>query len=321
MPIPFHLIGLALTGSIVISKTRGTQRMKGANFRQNNDAYRTRQRTIPPIGRNPIAGIIKSINNITKQLSNTIIKENLTDVIKSFLPPDAELIAPQYPLNSKTVFTADLDGDTRDELFAAYTYNNEIWMLILKKVNEKWEVHTKLKNTEFDTINYIGFADIKGAGKKDILIGWNTKNTYNQLDILSLENTALNVIDQYEYSRLEVTDFSGKNQKAVPAEVAVWTKTIEGSYAIDVLSWDGQQLSPKPNPVSYYRRSVVPFYMQRIRSSNATPLDWYHLSDALFKAEAYNDVLISTKIGMELDKDKSLTRKFAEIEKAAINKF
>ena len=299
--MPFHMIGLAVTGGLILSKTNAKQKI-------NNN------RT------NPLTPLIKSVNRMTEKITKTLKKEDYTGIVQQFLPQGAILIKPQFPPTNQSVFTADLDGDYQNELIAIYTYNNEIWILVCKKSNEKWEATTQLKNTDYKSINYLGFADVKGTGSKNLLIGWNTDDIYNKLDILKFENSQFDIMDSLEYSRLEVTDFSSRNKTASPAEIAVWTKNEENTYNINVLAWDGEKLSAVGNPTSYYARRVVPYFIQKVRSNSASEYDWYNLSEALLKAQAYRDVLLSIDIGMRINNDKTLAENFASIRKAALEK-
>lgn len=68
-------------------------------------------------------------------------------IVVSFLPNDAKLKAPNYPLGVKPIIFVDIDKDKENEVIATYKLkreNHRIQLLVFKKVNKHWIVMQQL---------------------------------------------------------------------------------------------------------------------------------------------------------------------------------
>lgn len=64
----------------------------------------------------------------------------LTQLIKAYLPPMAEMIMSEKPYPHSLVYTADLDGDGIREIIGAYNWQGNSYFLILKFYGHAWVV-------------------------------------------------------------------------------------------------------------------------------------------------------------------------------------
>lgn len=64
----------------------------------------------------------------------------LTQLIKAYLPPMAEIIVCEKPYPHSLVYTADLDGDGLQEIIGAYHWKGNNYILVLKCYGHAWMV-------------------------------------------------------------------------------------------------------------------------------------------------------------------------------------
>ena len=325
--IPIHLIGAAAAGMAAMNQTR-----KGNKTQSINPPPRrvpmVRRTNVQAYNRpNPFQGIIQSLNSITQSFATNASKimsgpkkEDYNEVFKPFLPAGALLITPQYQSEANVIRSIDLDGDSVNELIASYKLEDEITTIVLKKQNDKWNKISEMMNYDYSTIHYIHFADVTGSGKKDVVIGWDKKDSVYTAEIYAIKGDKFEKLASRDYHRLEVTDFSGGNKIPTAAEIAVWNKKDEESYNVEVLRWNGKDLAAQTDPKSYYTRSVIPYYIQRVKQSPYSAANWYSLSEVLVKAEVYGDALKAIDLGTNYA-DEALGQKFTELKSSIIQKF
>src|SRR5690606_19657576 len=102
-------------------------------------------------------------------------------------PSGAKLLVPHHPEGAKDISFHDLNGDGENEAIIVYeeTIQNqrELWAALLKEENGQWKIIWKTKGLGYE-IDYIGFADITGDGKSEVLLGWTLgASAGNGLDI------------------------------------------------------------------------------------------------------------------------------------------
>ncbi|WP_375142505.1 VCBS repeat-containing protein [Metabacillus idriensis] len=73
------------------------------------------------------------------------ITNNYLPLIKHFLPHEAEVLEILHPMSRQAILVGDIDGDQIMEIAAAYRYNEEHYVLILKNVHHSWQLAANLK--------------------------------------------------------------------------------------------------------------------------------------------------------------------------------
>ncbi|MGE4282765.1 MAG: hypothetical protein AB7G87_03510 [Clostridia bacterium] len=314
--IPIYLVGIALGGRLILSKSGVLRKPKAARTLRNRKPLRLKGNVRVSNKPSPLSLLVRSFTGITKKVTSNFKKEDLNEVVKQFIPADAKLIIPQYPVGISGIQSIDLDGDRENELVTSYQINNETITVILKKQNNQWNKIHEMKNSDYQALSYIDFADVRGLGKKDILMGWKTQDTNNILDIFSWTDKTSKKIATFNYNRVEVLD----NQAPSNAEIAVWNKIDDGSFDIKLLMWNGTDFVPARNISRYYATSAVRYYVQAARQKPMVGANWYYLSDALIKAEMYRDALVAIEMGSQVTSDLEINQKLLELRRHAVEK-
>jgi len=321
---PLPIAGLTIAGKTLLSKYNRSS-LSGKNkirFRLNLKKRYVRSKARTAV--NPLQTLLKGFEGISSNLSANLstalsritkrtAREDYDAVVKSLLPPHAKLLAPNYPLNSREIQIADIDGDTYNEVITSYRFNNEIRTAVLKKQGEKWYKDAESDGQEYDAVDYRGIADMTGKGKRLLLMGMASKGKSSVLNGYSLENGKLNKVFSKNYQRFEIL-YPKRNRSALAkAQLAVWNKNEAGSYDVELYGWDGKQLEPLGNTASYYYTNMAPYFAGKIKQEPYTPSNWYHLASALEKSGAYRDALTAAGIGIRLDKNSEYREKFLAI--------
>ncbi|MCR4435961.1 MAG: hypothetical protein QHH06_08730 [Clostridiales bacterium] len=307
------LTGLALAGSTLLSKYyRYSSKNKGkTQFKRNT--HKKRMKIKPSRAVNPFRPLYKGLKSALSQIAKITAREDYSTVIKDFLPSGAALLKPRYPLNSKEIQLADLDGDSVKELVASFKHNNEIKTVILKKEKERWHKAAEISNPGYNAIHFRDTISITGEGKRQLLLGLTSNEKLPTLYGYDFSNNGADKILDRTYKRFEL--LRAPQRKSIPAraQLAVWNKNDTGGYDIDVLHWKDSQLQPQKNISTYYANSVVPYYARKIRQSPYDPSLWYNFAEALSKTGLRRDTLIAINVGMSQAQDASLKEKFLEL--------
>lgn len=308
---PVQLAGLALAGRILLSKyNKKTVSNKG------NKQFKLRLRIKPLTGKrftstNPLQALFQGLASNLSRAFQKPLREDYNAIVKGFLPANAQLLTPQYPVISGEIQHVDVDGDSIRELIASYKANDEIKTIILKKQNGKWIKAAEAGNPGYDTINYRGVANITGEDRKQLLLGLTSTGRVPTLYGYSLENKGINKLFTQNYHKFEVLRSQGKGQEtAGKARLAIWNEKDAGIYDIDVLQWNGTQLESSENIASYYLKSVIPYHARKLGQTPYNPSNWYNLADALKNVGAHKDALIATEVGMNVDKKSEFKERF-----------
>jgi hypothetical protein len=267
------------------------------------------------------SNITGSLKTLARDLSTTISKvtkkiagEDYNSIVKSFIPAGANTVVPQYPVNSERFQFADLDGDSKDELITSYKLGDELKTIILKKENERWHKAAEVSSTDYATLNYRNTADIKGEGKKHLVIGMTSKGKTPTLFGYSLEKGSMNKIFTRNYHIVEVLKPPKTRNGTAKTQLAVWNRKEDDGYSIEVLNWNGSQFEQLKNRAPYYQKSVVPYYAQRVNLSPYSPSNWYNLADALAEAGMSRDALTAVEVGTAQDRNSAYKEKFAALK-------
>ncbi len=305
---PFPIIGVALASRILLSQ-------KNKDQNSPNNPYIGRPGFMA-INRNPIEVFFKGLN---RQLSNLFPRqthENFYAIIKNFVPEDAHILKPKYPLNSDIISLVDIDGDSRDELIVSYRLNDEIKTIILKKENNNWQKVSEISDSGYENVNFRKIIDFTGEGKKQILLGLSSKDKSPVLHCYSIDQDSINEIFNSNYHRLQVLKASNNDRNNSKSKLAIWEKAEDDTYNIRLLQWNGSQLEPAGGVSTYYSNNVVPYYLKKVKKEPNLPQNWYNLANSLAEAGMKRDALIACEFGMQYDSD----NKFKDRFEALINK-
>ncbi|MDF2523513.1 MAG: hypothetical protein K0R31_1154 [Clostridiales bacterium] len=259
-----------------------------------------------------VQNIMKGITTSLNRLTNSSPKEDYTAVVRPFLPLDAELLIPQYPAKSASISRLDIDGDLNDELIASYRQSNEITTLVLKKQEDQWRKIAEIKNPGFDSVNFLGHANITGEGSKQLLLGLKSRDNMGILNGYNINKDGAQGLFSHNYHQLDVLGSSTKEGKS---QLAFWEGVGNDAYRVEVKHWNGSQLEPIDNQSTYYKQKMLPYYGQRVRQSPQNPSNWYNLADALVKAGMNRDGLKAIELGISLKPDETLKEDFIALRK------
>lgn len=319
MIIPLPVVGIAIAGKLLLPK-QGRQ----PGIMRKNPFSRTdlqRRRPVVHTRQNPVIALPGALQNLARGLSSSLSRiiqpkprENYTDVVQSFLPEDARLVAPQHPVHTGKIQFVDLDGDLEDELVTTYTHSNGTTTLVLKKQNGRWDKVSEIKDPAGRTLNFMSFADITGEGKKQLLLGRKIMDNAGKLYAYSLEEGNTRELFVRDYSRLEIIGDPQSRETPGKAQIAVWDSDTRGTYNTELVHWSGDRLEPVENQAPYYSRRILPYYAQKVKQAPYEPANWYYLADALYKSGMYHDGLTAIEFGMRQNpvspsKDEFLTLK------------
>ena len=130
-------------------------------------------------------------------------------IVVSFLPNDARLKAPNYPLDVKPIIFVDIDRDKEDEVIATYKLikeNNRIQLLVLKKANKHWRVMEQLSCDGYQ-IDRIEFKDVDKDGIEEMLLGSREAGNWKNLHVYKLNNKKYTNMYITIYSEFKSLDF------------------------------------------------------------------------------------------------------------------
>lgn len=247
-----------------------------------------------------IKKFVKGITSTFTRITKGEPEDDYDEIIKGFLPPNAKLLTPMNPKNAGAIRLADLDGDLEKELIASYALNNTTTTFVLKKQNDRWQKLTEIQEPKHEHINYMGFADITGEGRKQIIVGRKGMDSPDVLHGYNLHNGQVNKIFSHNYSRVGVFEPISTNNIPTKKHIAIWSKNNANAFDVNVMHWNGTALEAVKDNTSYYRNKVLPFYGQRVKQMPKNPTHWYHLADSLMKSGMYRDGLTAIDIGLRL---------------------
>lgn len=225
----------------------------------------------------------------------------LSSFVKNFLPPTAELLWLKKPYKRLAIITADLDGDKKSEIIAAYKLKGECYVVIIKNYKDVWCVAASIKGKGYD-INYLNANKVEDKQTNNLIIGWQVGAIWAELDIFQWTEKGLkNILNEdIPYSKIQVKDMVGDNVKDGKAEIALWKKDTGKAYKVEVLRWDGKKLVPALDVYRYYFKRVVSYYENRVKELPEAAFYWYYLADAQLKAEMPEKALRSVHMAMKL---------------------
>ena len=269
---------------------------------------------------NPFEAFIKRLNSsLSKITAQKPLKDDYNSIIRSYLPENAKILTPQYPVHTNNFQFADLDGDSKNELITSYKVNDKITTMVLKKQNSRWEKAAEITNANYDSINFMGFADVQGMGQNQLLIGYNNSNGSGELHGYSVHAGNANKLFTENYSRIEVLQ-SSNNRTPTKAQLAIWNALDKNRHNIDVKHWNGANLESVTDQSSYYRRNILPYYTRKVKQMPTDPANWYNLAEALTKAGMFDDGIHAVEFGLRNNPSSPSKEDFIALKEKIIQK-
>lgn len=260
----------------------------------------------------PVESLVKGLSDITAQITAKPEKIDYNAVVNSFLPPGARLLRPEYPENSGEIQFADLDGDNRNELVASYITSDGVRTIILKKDNIQWYKMAEIASPEFESIHYRNTADLGGDGKKHLVMGLVSRQKNRTLFAYSVAEGSSRKIFSRTYDKLELQKTRAPSSRIKDA-VAFWDEKSQGIYDIELLHWNGIDLE-NLNISRYMSGKVVPYYINKLRSSPRETVNWYNLAKSFSIAGDTDRAARAVDIGLRYNPDDSLKDRFNELK-------
>ena len=243
---------------------------------------------------------------------------NYVNIVKKFLPQNSQIVDCGSTKEEDNILLKDLDNDGINEIITAYKLVGEdekINILVLKKNRRNWIKTLDEKGEGFELASVLA-EDMDGDGQNEVLLNRRVGSIWVKLSIYKWNNNLLSKASNEElyYSNLDIVDVPGKNIKAI----ATWTHDTGNAYIVDVLKWDGKTfISSKDLYANYFKKSVVPYYEQKVKEMPNYGYYWYYLGDAQMKAGDKEAALKSIEIGFNLNTGYPSKEDFSKLKEEA----
>lgn len=239
----------------------------------------------------------------------------LINFVQKSLPMGAVLVNAQNPYEEMPVKMLDIDGDGMPEIIAAYKWQGNPFVLVLKNYNNFWYKIADIEGQGYK-VNYLNFADVTGRGIKDIIIGWQVGAVWSELNIFQFRNAQLyRIVKDVIYSRIEVENMLGEKNIDGKVNIALWSHDTGDAYKVEVLKWECKKLVPAEDTYPYYFKKVVSYYEEKVEKMPNAAFYWYYLADSQMKVGMLKEAEKSIEKGMELDPGYPSKEDFQELLK------
>lgn len=217
----------------------------------------------------------------------------LINIVKSFLPPFAEVIILGTPFIRPAIEMIDLDRDGILELVGAYHWKGENYIIVLKYRDGNWQVMDVIKGKGYN-ITYFKAAPITGNYKKNLVVGWQVASIWSDLSVYKWTDGELKdlIAGNKYYSIIEVMDINGTQGKDGIYELALWIHDTGDAYKVEIYRWEDGKFVLAVDVYPYYFKKVVSYYNKLLAETDSTTY-WYYLADAQIKIGNTQDALQS----------------------------
>lgn len=205
-------------------------------------------------------------------------------LFKRFLPPEAKVMKLSHPQQRSALLLADIDGDQVVELIGAYTFQEENYLLILKKSNDQWQPLAHMKGGGY------GMTDLLAVPLADrklntLIVGWQVGSMWSDLHLYQWTNKGFVRLppNNMAYSKMEVEDMPGMHGNDGKHEIALWVHDTGEAYKVYVFRFGEKGLVRAKDVYPYYYKKVAAYYQELLKTSDF-PFYWYYLSDAQKRA-------------------------------------
>lgn len=219
---------------------------------------------------------------------------DLVNLVQKFLPNKADIIVMESPYKKPAIITADIDGDGKKEVIAAYTFNNEAYLVVLKRFYNGWCVKERIKGRGYN-VTYLKAAPVTNKKTKDLIVGWQLGTIWSYLSILKWENNRFKemIKDKVAFSKMEVDFMPSTEVEDGTVEIALWRHFTGEGYDIEVYRWRKGKLTRALDVYPYYFKKVIWYYKMKLKEMGDIGFYWYFLGNAQYKAGLYEEALYS----------------------------
>lgn len=267
---------------------------------------------------NPLEAVFSSLRSVFSQAAKRNEKENYYEIVNGFIPANAALLTPRNQSRPGALDFIDLDGDSKSELVASYKLDKDIHTIVLKKNDGSWSKVNEISHSGHKEIKYRGYADLKGDGVKNILLGMVPDEGDAVLYGYSLKEQHADELFKRKYQSMDIFTTPPVRDSSGRTQLVFWNRTEEGLRSIEVSNWNGTKLESGESE-HYYLSRVIPYYAQIVRQTPYSVEHWYGLADALSKVGARNDALMAVEMGRRVDIESRYIDKFNELRKSIVS--
>jgi hypothetical protein len=256
-------------------------------------------------------GIRSALTSLVSGDGHRNSREDYESVVYSFLPHNATLIRPSFPVGSDAVLVSDINNDNNPEIIFTYRdLDNSLNTCILETENGMWINTMQINSSDAEELHYRNAIDLAGNGTKNLVLGISASDGSKLLQGFSYLNGQADLLFERSYDKLEI--INSQSQNAPGRQIALWNDDNEGSWDVEVLRWDGIQLE-QINPQEYYDRMVIPALVQKARLSPNKPGAFYQLADFLGKAGHNKDARDIINYVLSQSRSEQIKEKFNEL--------
>lgn len=211
---------------------------------------------------------------------------NFIELVTKFLPQAAQLLTLSKPFKRPAMTFVDLDGDGISEIAAAYKYNGENYIIILKNNNGYWSPLAHLKGIGYG-IDYLGACSIISKKVNNLIVGWHIGAIWSELNIFTFRQNGFEniVTPTTTYSKIDIEDMPNKDGQYLGCRIALWRHDTADAYDIEVYKFTGKNFIPDTSVYPYYFKKVSKYYQRKTMEYPDAAFYWYHLADALLKSD------------------------------------
>lgn len=243
------------------------------------------------------------------------LDRELLNTLKMFLPPTSKIILFETPSQKPAVYLIDLDGDNILELVAAYYWQGEIYIVILKYYNCTWHVLDTIKGKGYN-ITYFKACPITSKYKNNLIVGWQVGSIWSDLSVYELVDTKLkDLINGNKYfSKIEAADIESIQEKNGTCELALWIHDTGKAYRVEIYRWLDNRFVLALDVYSYYFEKVANYY-KKVLKENDSSTYWYYLADAQVKTGKIKEACQAIDKALSFEYPYPSTEKLMELKK------
>lgn len=211
--------------------------------------------------------------------------EMYDSVVRSFLPPTAEVLRLTQPGHQPAILVADVDGDHDPEITALYRVEGESYMMILKRSGHNWYRIFELKGKGIG-ISDLWAAPIIRPGQLNVIVGWQAEWNVAELDIFQWSPRGFFrlIPEGTLYTRIEIEDMPGQHGRDGICELALWSHDCGDAYRVETYRCQPHGLVQAADVNAYYFQKVARYYEALTIESPDEPVYRTYLEEALQKA-------------------------------------
>lgn len=226
--------------------------------------------------------------------------KSLINNIKNTIPDGSEILTIKDYYTRPAILFVNLDK--KEVLVVAYKNKKDIFISILAKNGDKFEVVSSIK------ANALGIKDLmaiptEDKARNDLVIGWNMKNQ-SKLSIYSYSNGKIKSIlnEDVYYNKLESGDMKGKNGYDGLYELALWRDDGYGDYNINIYRLKNKKLIIAKDVYKSYFKDIVLYYLDEIHEKGVTDIRLFKLARAEYLSGSPKEALNTLNSILNLEK-------------------